>query len=158
MAWCSLNFITDQQNCSPASSEMLHQPHHLPPHKKGMKCMTTKEGFRQISSLNYLPQKATLRQPKMTLLALCDTSSLPVSLLPSSHPFTFHQLCILTLFPHASAGICLTCQPVLGAIPAEDYSTPSKRCFLLGQLPWISSLWARGLSALCGFASLSTQA
>lgn len=81
---CSRNFTTDNRT---AHRPMLHQPRHLPPHKKGMKCMTTKEGFSQISSLNYLPQKTTVGQPKMTLLTLRDTSNLSVSLLPCSHPF-----------------------------------------------------------------------
>lgn len=73
----------------------LHQPHHLPPHRKGMKCMAMKEGFSQISSLSYLPLKTPLGQPKMQLY---DSSSLSVSLLPCCHSFLFHQLCILTLF------------------------------------------------------------
>lgn len=52
---CSLNFITDNRT---AHRPMLHQPHHLPPYKKGMKCTTMKEGFSQISSLSYLPKKS----------------------------------------------------------------------------------------------------
>lgn len=109
-----------------AHRPMLHQPHQLPPHKKGVKCMTTKEGFSQISSLSYLPQKATLGQPKMTLLTLRDTSSLSVSLLSYSHPFPFYQLCILTLFPRASAGICLTCQPVSGSYTSREFYSLQK--------------------------------
>lgn len=51
---------------------------------------------------------------------------------------------------------CLTCQPVLGARPAENYSTPSQRCFLLGQLPWIGSLSAGGPSVPLWFCSLKS--
>lgn len=115
--------------------------------------MTVKEGFSQISFLSYLPQKATLGQPKTQV---CDSSSWSVSLLLCSHSFPFHQLCILT----SPCGVLVFAwpdsQPVQGATPAENYSTPSKRCFLLGQLPWIGSLWAGGLSAPLCFCSLKS--
>lgn len=136
-----------------AHRPMLHQPHHLPPHKKGVKCTTMKQGFNQISSLSYLPKKATLGQPKMQLPDRSKLICISAALLSLfSFPTALHSHTL----PCASAGICLTCQPVQGVVPAENYSTPSKRRFLLGQLPWIGSLWAGGLSVPLWFCSLKS--
>lgn len=99
------------------------------PQKWGLKCMTRKEGLSQMSSLSYLPQKAVLAQPKVQF---CDGSRWPASLLLCSHSFPFHQLCLLTLFLVLALVFAWpNSKPVQWAIIAENYSTPSKRCFLL---------------------------
>lgn len=114
-ACCSLNCITASTELLTYLSSTSHTTSLLP-QKRGLKCMTRKEGLSQISSLSYLPQKAALTQPKVQL---CDSSRSSVSLLfffpPAMHS---HPL------PCASStGICLTRQP------ASPGSYGSKKLF-----------------------------
>lgn len=150
MACCSLHFITDQQNCSQTHAPAASPP---PSSQKGDK-MHDNEGRLQPDQFHELspteshsgPTKdAALWQLKLICIsaALFSLFSFP----PALHSYTR---------PCASAGICLTCQPVQGAIPAKNYSTPFKRCFLPGQLPWTASLWAGALSAPLCFCSLNS--
>lgn len=84
-----------------------HQPRHLPPpEKRGLKHMTRKGGFSQISSLSYLPQKAALAQPKVQLwqFKMIYISATAFSLLSFPPAMHSHPLSC------ASTGICLTQQ------------------------------------------------
>lgn len=147
---CSLNFITDQHNCSrtyaaPASPS--------PSSKKGDNKHDNEGSFQPDQFPELSPTKSysgttkDARQWQIKLICISAAFFSLLSFLPALHS---HSL------PCASTGICLTCQPVQGAIPEENHSTPSKRHFLLGQLPWIGSLWAGGLSVPLWFCSLKS--